>query len=151
MKVHDDDLTVLAANPQVDDALRQLCALTGMGFSAVARITESQWIACQVRDQIDFGLGAGGELDLKTTICDEIRVHRRAVFIDDVRNSSEWYSHPTPLLYGFRSYVSVPLFYADGDFFGTLCAIDPEPHVVDTPEIRAAVDRLARQVMTCLD
>jgi len=151
MPIHDDDLTMLANNPVVDAVLEELCALTQMGFSAVARVTERQWIACQVNNRIGFGLEAGGELELKTTICDEIRASRRAVYIDDVQNSAAWWSHPTPRLYGFRSYVSVPLMLSDGDFFGTLCAIDPDPHIVDTPEMRAAIDGLAARVLACLD
>lgn len=149
-RFRDDDLTILAANPVVDAVLKEMCALTGMGFSAIARVTPDRWIACQVEDRIGFGLEPGGELEIKTTICDEIRASREAVFIDDAHNSSTWWNHPTPRLYGFRSYVSVPLFEADDAFFGTLCAIDPEPHIVDTVEMRAAIDGLASRVMDCL-
>src|ERR1700709_980726 len=35
---------------------------TGMGFAAVARVTEDRWIACSVRDEILFGLEPGGGL-----------------------------------------------------------------------------------------
>ncbi|WP_325049484.1 MULTISPECIES: GAF domain-containing protein [Sphingomonas] len=38
-----------------------------------------------------------------------------------------WNSHPAPALYGFKSYVSLPIILSDGTFFGTLCAIDPHP------------------------
>jgi GAF domain-containing protein len=37
-------------------------------------------------------------------------------------------------VYGFQSYISVPILREDGSFFGTLCAIDPRPHRVNTPE-----------------
>ena len=30
-------------------------------------------------------------------------------------------------MYGFESYISVPIILRNGDFFGTLCAIDPAP------------------------
>ena len=30
-------------------------------------------------------------------------------------------------MYGFQSYISMPIFRRDGTFFGTLCAIDPRP------------------------
>lgn len=29
-----------------------------------------------------------------------------------------------PRLYGFRSYISIPVLRPDGDYFGTLCALD---------------------------
>ncbi len=55
-----------------------------MGFAAVARVTEGRWIACGVRDLIDFGLAPGGELKLESTICNEIRQSHEAVVIDHV-------------------------------------------------------------------
>ena len=112
--------------------LELVCDLTGMGFAAVARVTEDRWVACSVLDKIGFGLLPGGELQVETTICDEIRRSGTAVVIDDVAADSGFCSHPTPAMYGFRSYISVPLVLRDGRFFGTLCAIDPKPALVNT-------------------
>ena len=39
----------------------------------------------------------------------------------------------------------------NGSFFGTLCAIDPDPHTVDTPEMHATFELLAQRVMDCID
>jgi hypothetical protein len=55
-----------------------------MGFAAVARVTENRWICCASRDDINFGLKAGGELEVDTTTCHEIRQSREAVVIDHV-------------------------------------------------------------------
>jgi signal transduction histidine kinase len=112
-----------------------VCRLTGLGFAAVARVTESRWIACSVQDDISFGLGPGGELELESTICNEIRSHRQPVIIDDVAADADWSKHHTPRRYGFRSYISFPITLPDGEFFGTLCAIDPKPARLNTPEI----------------
>ncbi|TZG29021.1 GAF domain-containing protein [Sphingomonas montanisoli] len=145
------DISVIAGSGAVGEVLREMCDLTNMGFAAVARVTERRWIACHVLDKIEFGLEPGGELEIKTTICDEIRESGQPIFIDCVADAPMWRLHPVPILYGFQSYVSVPLFRADRSFFGTLCAIDPAPHVVDTAEIRAAVDRLAARVVAEID
>ncbi|KRB82578.1 histidine kinase [Sphingomonas sp. Root710] len=145
------EVSVISASPLVDDVLRQLCELTGMGFAAVARVTEHRWIACQILDKIEFGLKPGDELTISTTICDEIRDSGEAVFIDCVADAPVWRAHPTPVLYGFQSYVSLPLRRADGSFFGTLCAIDPRPQKIDTPELRRAIQRLADRVVAFLD
>ena len=56
--------------------------MTGLRFAAVARVTDDTWTACAVFDQLDFGLGVGGELDLTTTICHEIRGSHVSVVID---------------------------------------------------------------------
>lgn len=111
-----------------------VCRATGMGFAAVARVTEDRWMACAVRDDIDFGLQPGGELDVKTTICDEIRQSHELVAIDHVAAEPRFCAHHTPAMYGFQSYISVPLRRPDGSFFGTLCAIDPEPAHVNNVE-----------------
>jgi signal transduction histidine kinase len=106
-----------------------------MGFAAVARVTDERWVACSVLDNILFGLKPGGELKLETTICHEIRQMRKAVVIDHVAEDEEFREHHTPRMYGFQSYISMPIILANGTFFGTLCAIDPKPHKVKTPEI----------------
>lgn len=147
----DHDIASLSASPAVAALLQQLCDLTGMGFAAVARVTEDRWVACHVLDKIEFGLEPGAELKIKTTICDEIRSSGEEVFIDWVSNSPFWSIHPTPILYGFQSYVSVPLYRKDGSFFGTFCAIDPAPRTVDTVELRAAVGALAAQLIDHID
>ena len=112
-----------------------VCRTTGMGFAAVARVTDDRWIACSVKDDILFGLKPGGELKVETTICDEIRESRQAVVIDHVDEDKAYCGHPTAVMYGFQSYISVPIFRQDGRFFGTLCAIDPRPAKLSRPEV----------------
>jgi signal transduction histidine kinase len=129
-----DDLIAIAKIDVVRKILEVVCRMTGLGFSAVARVTETRWIACAVRDEIAFGLQPGGELKVETTICDQIRDSGEAVAIDHVAADKYFCTHPTPAMYGFQSYISVPITLPDGRFFGTLCAIDPKPARVNTPE-----------------
>ena len=110
-----------------------VCRITGMGFAAVARVTDDRWIACSVRDDIEFGLRPGGELKLETTICDQIRCSHQPVIIDHVAEDAAYRDHPTPAMYGFQSYISLPIVLSDGSFFGTLCAIDPRPARLNRP------------------
>jgi signal transduction histidine kinase len=72
---------------------------------------------------------------VETTICHEIRQTGHPVIIDHVALDESFRNHHTPAMYGFQSYISVPIIRKDGTFFGTLCAIDPQPHVLETPEI----------------
>src|SRR5277367_1845655 len=117
----------------VPTILDVVCRTTGMRFAAVARVTAEKWIACGVHDEIDFGLKPGGELKVETTICHEIRQSGEPVIIDHVAQDTAYCGHPTPALYGFQSYISVPIVRSTGGFFGTLCAIDPRPHLLNTP------------------
>jgi signal transduction histidine kinase len=86
-----------------------------------------------VLDQIDFGLKPGGELKVETTICHEIRQSREGVVIDHVAEDQVYCGHPTPAMYGFQSYISMPIIRRDGSIFGALSAIDPKPHRLNVP------------------
>lgn len=149
-----DELAASAANDGQDDGIRKIltevAALTGMGFVAVARVTDTRWIACQVLDQIDFGMSPGDELRISTTICNDIRESGNAVVIDDVSSDPQWHSHQAPALYGFKSYVSLPIILRDDSFYGTLCAIDPRPRKLNGPDMVPALKRFAGRVAAIL-
>lgn len=121
------DIANVAKIDLVQKILGVCCRMTGLGFSAVARVTDKRWIACAVLDEMGLGLQPGGELEVKTTICDEIRQSGKLVVIDHVSTDDDFCHHLTPEKYGFESYISVPITLPDGRFFGTLCALDPKP------------------------
>jgi len=129
------DISAIEAMPIVSTILNIICHTTGMGFAAIARVTSDRWITCSVRDDINFGLKPGDELEVKTTICDEIRESKKKVVINHVSENLDFKYHHTPAKYGFQSYISVPIIKKNGSFFGTLCAIDPNPNVLDTPTV----------------
>lgn len=143
-----DAVQRIVAVPTILDVV---CRATGMGFAAVARVTEDRWVACQVLDNIHFGLPPGGELKVETTLCHEIRQHRQIVAIDNVAEDATYKSHHTPQIYGLQSYISVPIVLPDGRFFGTLCAIDPNPHQVNNPQIIGTFTLFAELIAYHLD
>jgi signal transduction histidine kinase len=130
----EQDIAAVSSIKAIPTILDIVCRTTGMRFAAVARVTEDRWIACSVRDDINFGLKPGGELKVETTICHEIRQSGEAVIIDHVSEDDDYACHHTPQIYGLQSYIAMPIRLTDGSFFGTLCAIDPEPHRLKTPE-----------------
>jgi signal transduction histidine kinase len=130
----EQDIAAVSSIKAIPTILDIVCRTTGMRFAAVARVTEDRWIACGVRDDINFGLKPGGELKVETTICHEIRQSGEPVIIDHVSEDANYACHHTPQIYGLQSYIAMPIRLTDGSFFGTLCAIDPEPHRLKTPE-----------------
>ncbi|MDB5029847.1 PAS domain S-box protein [Mucilaginibacter sp.] len=140
------DIEAVSNLPMVSTLLEVICCTTGMGFAAIARVTEDRWVACSVRDEINFGIEAGGELQLETTICNEIRQSGKPVIIDDVLKDVFFCEHQTPAMYGFQSYISVPVFRKDGSFFGTLCAIDPKPANVSSSAITEMFNLFAKLI-----
>jgi signal transduction histidine kinase len=145
------DIDAISRIDAVPNILDVVCRITGMGFAAVARVTEDRWIACQVLDKIAFGLVPGDELQVATTICNEIRQSGQAVIIDEVATDEAFCGHPTPALYGFQSYISMPIVRKDGSFFGTLCAIDPAPARLKNPEVIGVFRLFAELIAAQLD
>src|SRR4051794_38236207 len=145
------DVAAISRIEAVPRILEVVCRTTGMGFAAVARVTEDRWIACSVRDEIAFGLRPGGELKVETTICDEIRQSREGVIINHVAEDEVYCRHPTPAMYGFQSYISMPIFLKDGSFFGTLCAIDPKPAKLKNPDVIGMFKLFAEMIAYHLD
>jgi len=133
--VHDfqDDIDAVSRIAAIPSILNVVCEATGMGFAAVARVTEDRWVTCEVLDNVHFGLRPGDELKVETTLCHQVRSDRREVVIDHVSQDPLYADHHTPRLYGLQSYISVPIILADGSFFGTLCAIDSAPAKLNNP------------------
>jgi signal transduction histidine kinase len=143
-----DAIDSIAAVPVI---LNVVCRVTGMGFAAVARVTEGRWVCLAVNDEIAFGLKPGGELKVETTICHEVRQSRDAIIIDHVAEDTIYCRHHTPAMYGFQSYISMPIFLKDGSFFGTLCAIDPKPAKLNNPGVIGMFKLFAEMIAYHLD
>ena len=127
-----DDISQMAIVPTL---LNVICQTTGMRFAAIARVTEDKWITCSVKDDILFGLKPGDELEVKSTLCHEVRQYDKLIVIDNVLKDPVYHNHHTPAKYGLQSYISVPIIRRNGSFFGTLCAIDPAPNKLNTPVV----------------
>jgi signal transduction histidine kinase len=139
------DIKRISSISEVPLILEACRAATGMGFTAVARVTEDRWITCSSLDHLNFGLKPGEELEVSSTICHEVRNCRDTIVIPDVDASEAYRNHHTPRRYGFKSYISVPIIRKDGSFWGTLCAIDPEPRSLGLQV--AATFRLFAQIL----
>ncbi|MCC8358893.1 GAF domain-containing sensor histidine kinase [Salinimicrobium sediminilitoris] len=128
-----------------------ICRSTKMGFAAIARVTDDRWITCAAKDLISFGLKPGDELEVETTICHEVHKNSKAVYIDHVAKDPAYCDHHTPKIYGIQSYISVPVYRKNGEFFGTLCAIDPNPKEINTPEITGMFQLFSELISFHLD
>lgn len=129
------ELAVISEIEATSSLLKLVTRLTGMRFSAIAKVTDITWLACAVHDEVQFGVEVGQKLDLEQTICNELRIHRTPVIISEVASDAEYSDHPIPKLFGFQSYFSLPIVFPDGEFFGTLCGLDPIPARLEDPEL----------------
>jgi signal transduction histidine kinase len=145
------DVAALNRLQAVPTLLEVLCESTGMRFAAVARVSENTWTACVVKDEISFGVTAGGQLDLESTLCIESKRSNAPIVIEHASTDPRYCNHPTPKLYKFESYVSVPIVLPNGRYFGNLCAIDPAPAKVADPKILKMFTRFAALIGMLLD
>ena len=145
------DIEAVRRIAAVPTLLQVLCDTTGMGFAAVARVTEESWTACAVQDNIKFGLASGGQLDVQSTLCIESRRANLPIVIDQASTDERYRGHHTPRTYNIESYVSVPIVLKDGRYFGNLCAIDPRPAQVSDPRIMSMFSRFAHLIALQLD
>jgi signal transduction histidine kinase len=145
------DVSAVGRLEAVPTLLEVLCEITGMGFTAVARVTDKTWTLCAVKDEINFGLKPGGQLELETTLCIEAKRSRSAVVIDHASQDPQYRDHHTPRLYRIESYVSVPIVFSNGRYFGNLCAIDPRPAKVMDPKVIGTFQRFARLIAMQLE
>ncbi|WP_372800499.1 GAF domain-containing protein [Paracoccus seriniphilus] len=145
------DIAAVLSNPSNATMLETLCMATGLRFAAIARVTDRNWVTCCVVDHLSFGLKPGDELLIETTLCRDVEKSRNEIVIDDVFSHPVYCDHHTPRDYGFRSYLSFPVYRKDGEFFGTICGLDPEPHRLNEPRVRDMMRLFARLVGDSLD
>ncbi len=135
----------------VPTIMRVVAEMTGLRFVCIARVTPETWTACAVLDQIGFGLQAGDELVVASTICHEVRQHNTLVVIDKVSEDARFRAHPTPAMYGFESYFSIPVYRKNGAFFGTLCGLDPLPAHLSNAKTRDTLTLFAELISRQLE
>ncbi len=145
------DIASIQSISSVPTILEAVSALTGLRFVCIARVTGDSWTTCAVLDKLNFGLKVGEGLDVTTTLCEEVRDTRRAVIIDNVSCDPKYKDHHTPRIYGFKSYISIPVFRPDGDYFGTLCALDPEAANVSSPATVTSMTLFAQLITKHLE
>lgn len=146
-----NDVVLVQSIAAVPKIMRVIAESTGLRFVCIARITDNTWTSCALLDRLGFGLVPGSELVLSSTLCDTVREQRASVFIDNVSTSALYHDHPTPKQYGFESYFSVPLYWQNGEFFGTLCGLDPAPNDLSTGKVIDSLHLYAELISLQLD
>lgn len=129
------DIDAVQSISAVPTILRVVAETTGMRFVCIARVDADSWTTCAVHDEVGFGLKPGDALDVATTLCNEVRQDGRLIVMDKASEDPAYSGHPTPKMYGFESYISVPVHRPNGEFFGTLCALDPLPADISNSKV----------------
>ncbi|MBD8709622.1 HAMP domain-containing histidine kinase [Pseudomonas sp. CFBP 13711] len=134
--------------------LRMVKATTGLRFAAVARVTESRWIACAVDDDAGLELDVGSERVSAQTLCDQVRRMRRSLVYGEgfyeLTRSDYPVCAPSDIP-SAQSHISIPIITADGQFFGTLCALDTASVVLNEQNVVTTLELFAQLIASNLD
>ena len=130
-----NDVTVLSRIDAVMTILKTLSDITDLRYSLVARLNEDSWTACAIYDNMNFGLAPGDELELRTTYCNTIRERDAPLLVRHASREAEFQNHPALKNYAVESYIGVPLYRQNGEYFGVLCALDLEPKDISEKNI----------------
>ncbi|MFL6709056.1 MAG: ATP-binding protein [Massilia sp.] len=129
------DIQAVQSLGGVPTMLRVVAETTGLGFVCIARVDAESWTTCAVYDKLGFGLNPGDTLDVASTLCNEVRQAKQPVVMNHASSHPLYRDHHTPRTYQFESYISVPVYRPDGEFFGTLCGLDPKPAELENPRV----------------
>lgn len=140
------DIHAIQSIEAVPTILSMISESTGLRFVCISRVSPDNWTACAVLDNANFNLLPGDTLEISTTFCEQVRSSQKEVMIDHVEQDKVYHDHPTPKIYGFESYFSYPIYDAQGDFFGTLCGLDPLPMKLKTDTTRSMIASFAQLI-----
>lgn len=144
------DIQTIQSIEAVPHIMKMLSDATGLRFICIARVTDEKWTTCAVLDQVNFNLHPGDELDISTTFCIQVKRSTQPIVIEHALKDDHYSKSEIPIMYGFESYFSFPIYNKNGDFFGTLCGLDPLPIKLKTVEIQQQIksfaDLISRQI-----
>ena len=140
------DIQTIQSIEAVPYIMKMLSDATGLRFICIARVTEVKWTTCAVLDLVNFDLNPGDELEITTTFCSQVRRSSQPIVIEHAQTDAHYSKSEIPIMYGFESYFSFPIFNSNGDFFGTLCGLDPLPAKLKTTEIEHQIKSFAELI-----
>ena len=117
------DLGDVATHPSVEQAVEAMRDFLGMEVAFVTEFVEGQQVFRVLRgDGESFGVEEGSEMPLEETYCQRVLLGRLPNLMPDVRGDERSASLAVTEAAGVGAFVSVPITFADGNFYGTLCA-----------------------------
>ena len=121
-----DDVSRLgevAQTPTAEAAVQAVRELLDMDVAYATEFVDDQQVMRILRgDGASFGAREGIGIPLDQTYCQRILDGRLPNLIPDVRADERAASLPITELCNVGAYVSVPLTFSNGEFYGTLCA-----------------------------
>jgi putative nucleotidyltransferase with HDIG domain len=117
------DLGDVAVRPSVERAVAAVRDFLGMELAFATEFVDGQQLFRVLRGDGDsFGVHEGLAMPLEQTYCQRVLEGRLPNLMADVRGDDRTASLPVTETAEFGAFVSVPITFSDGQFYGTLCA-----------------------------
>ncbi|CAN5607967.1 GGDEF domain-containing protein [soil metagenome] len=130
--------------------LRYLHATFEMGLWFVSRTVGDQYIIL-VAEGSGFEIGEGAVMPWADSMCARLLTDGTAQAAPRVDERSDLLDVPVVDALGIGAYLGAPLYTHDGEFFGTLGAIDGVPHDMSLLDALPVVELLGGLLMTVLE
>ncbi len=97
----------------------------GGSASLVCQITETgiRPVVSSDQESNPFPIGATFPIEAHT-FCKEVITKQEPLYVPNAAEDPYWKASPVWTEHGFRSYYGVPLYWPDGQAFGTICIMD---------------------------
>ncbi len=128
--------------------LQLLQSNIGLGLWMVTRKEGDDWIVLTAEDR-SYGVQAGDVLHWPDSFCSRMVDGLGPRFAPAAMDVDAYREAPIAGELEIGAYVGIPLRGRDGSLFGTLCAIDPQPHA-ELERWREGVETYARLLATIL-
>lgn len=100
------------------------------------------------RNELEFKLDSGDSISWSNTICKKMMQNEGPKIAHDISLVDSYKDLPMVKKYNIASYIGIPLYTANGDMFGALCAIDIETKAEDLYEHESVFRLMSRSIMT---
>jgi GAF domain-containing protein len=130
-------LAELAVEPSVEVALRAAREMLGMEVAYVSEIVGDDLVLRELEgDGASFGIARELSMPTEHSYCRRMLDGRLPNLIPDVRADERTASLPITHLGKVGAFATVPLTFADGRLYGTLCAASHDAQPLDYRELQ---------------
>ncbi len=135
--------------PDFERASRAVLAylqdVLGLGLWMVTRVNGDDWVVLSTSDRHGYGIEAGTVVPWHDTFCSRMVRGDGPSIAPVVEDVPAYRDAPARRLLEVGAYLGVPLRTGEGEFFGTLCALDPCPQTPALVEAGRLIELLADQ------
>ena len=143
----------VVALPSFDAAAKQVLDFLherfGMGLWMITRTAGEDWVVLHAQDQ-GYGVEAGAVFRWSDSFCSRMVRDQGPRIAVDAQAVPAYREAPISQQLPVGAYVGIPLAKADGELFGTLCAIDPSPQSIDLEAEQPLIELQGRLLSTLL-